>query len=46
MRRPAILDDYVVYLEEENIGIKEVLMTLKEVMNNVNSGKWLDAENS
>ena len=45
MRKPAIPDDYVVYLEESDIGIKEDPKTLKEAIENENSDKWLDVMN-
>ena len=43
IKRHAILDDYVVYLEEADIGIKDDPRTFKEAMESVNSDKWMDA---
>ncbi|XXG72826.1 hypothetical protein AAC387_Pa07g1836 [Persea americana] len=45
MKKPAIPDDYVVYLEESDIDIKEDPKTFKEAIKNENSDKWLDAMN-
>lgn len=37
----AITDDYVVYLEEADIGIKKDPRTFKEAINSDNSDKWM-----
>ncbi|RWR73399.1 Gag-protease-integrase-RT-RNaseH polyprotein [Cinnamomum micranthum f. kanehirae] len=42
-RRPAISNDYVVYLEEADIGVKDDPRTFKEAIECKNSDKWLDA---
>lgn len=44
-RRPAIPNNYVVYLEEINydIGFKEHPTTFKEAIESVESNKWVNA---
>ena len=43
IRRPNISDDYIVYLDEVDIEIKDNPRTFKEAIESVNSDKWLDA---
>ena len=43
VKRPAITDDYVVYLEDTDIGIKEDLRTFKEAINSDNSDKRMES---
>ena len=38
---PAITDDYVVFLEKADIGMKEDPRTFKEAINSDNSDKWM-----
>ena len=44
-RKVAILDDYVVYLWEQNfdVGIKDDPMTFSQTIRNAESDKWLNA---
>ena len=44
-KRLAILNDYVVYLQESesDLGIENDPVTFSQAMNDVNSDKWLEA---
>ena len=43
VRRPSILEDYVVCLEEADIRIKDYPKTFENAIESVDSNKWLDA---
>ena len=43
VKRLAITDDYVVYLEDMEIGIKEDPRTLKEAINSDIYDKWMES---